>query len=539
MASLLSHTKTLMPTSSSGPGSSSASAQLPPVVDGDDDDDEHDLAQAFVYTQSSSKDQISPQPSSNQGLHPLQYSARRRHVVKRTYDSSDDDENHEHLQTPGGKKGRGHHGKLDENKVSATDKPSTRSIAASLKRGLRNKFRSNKNATNAPNSNPDDVNSPANIDSHAHSRTPSPPPNAPTPPSSLPDSEHHAVQTMQIDDIDDYIDVTDDDDTRELTEEEREQLALEQSRLERESRRLRRKPDRSKHDDNRLLDIATRLSKLSSTLADNVSSRTGVTVNAKNGHYGVCALGNVPPKTPRNKPNSASVPPINKTLVDDDAGLPYKPPKSKISLSDDKNKGNIKDDQFDDLSVPPLLSAKALKDHNHHNNGSLKGLDISPLSDNNNNNNNNASRSTTFHPQPHTSSNMKAPASKHKKTWMASFQAVRSLGRSVLTEGLGRKPSGNNTNNSTNSSNHSTVSTSNLKPHGNNRESSSNVMPSGTNSSSSTSNVYKELGSRLNERGQKLQQTSQASEQMRNDAGDLAAAARALRQRQQNKGFFG
>lgn len=58
-----------------------------------------------------------------------------------------------------------------------------------------------------------------------------------------------------------------------LTQEERENLAIEQSRLERESRRLRRKPDRSKTDDNRLLDIASQLSKLSSTLADNVTVR--------------------------------------------------------------------------------------------------------------------------------------------------------------------------------------------------------------------------------------------------------------------------
>lgn len=44
-----------------------------------------------MHTQSSNKEHISPQPSSNNFMHHvLQYSARRRHIVKRTYDSSDD-----------------------------------------------------------------------------------------------------------------------------------------------------------------------------------------------------------------------------------------------------------------------------------------------------------------------------------------------------------------------------------------------------------------------------------------------------------------
>lgn len=53
-----------------------------------------------------------------------------------------------------------------------------------------------------------------------------------------------------------------------LSVEDREQLSLEQSRLERESRRIKRKPLRSPVDDSRLVDIANRLSCISSTLAE-------------------------------------------------------------------------------------------------------------------------------------------------------------------------------------------------------------------------------------------------------------------------------
>lgn len=53
-----------------------------------------------------------------------------------------------------------------------------------------------------------------------------------------------------------------------LSVDDREDLALEQSRLERESRRLKRKPERNPLDDSRLEDIANRLSRISSTLAD-------------------------------------------------------------------------------------------------------------------------------------------------------------------------------------------------------------------------------------------------------------------------------
>lgn len=480
MATLLSHTKTLMPGSNGGTSTSS----LPPVVAlddaDDDDDDENDLAQAFVHAQSSNKDAISPQPSSNQApAANLQYSARRRHIVKRTYDSSDDDEammNFNLSNDP----------KQSDSKIIIVEKTSARStLAASLKRGLRNTFRSPTTSAGSNSVKRNSISSSQGSDIVADKEklrvrsTPSPPPEAPTPPSSLPDSD------AALDELD-AADAADDDDVRELTEEEREALALEQSRLERESRRLRRKPDRSKHDDNRLLDIATRLSKLSSTLADNVSSRNGAALVGKS----------FVPKTPRgHKPGGnhhlhhTLVSPIDKTLADDE-------------------------DKLDDLSTPPILSVSALKQQAHNPNDSLKGLDVSPMSDTHKSS---ATKSASFHPN-------KAPPSKHKKTWMASFQAVRSLGRVVLSEGLGRKPSAGG---------NAPSSSSNLK------HSAGTSHKDTAASTASASQVYNELGARLNERGQKLQQTANASDRMKKDAGDLASAARALRQRQQNKGFFG
>lgn len=287
---------------------------LPPIVDGceekwkkpkqcrgDEEGEEEEaedmaMASTCLYLSPSLEVDSHAASSSPKSLSsiPIQYSARRRHILRRTYDStssSDCDGPHsgDDHDTPDANQ-------LDQMDVQSLrrqlmqgadiDTPivtvehrAHRGHLASFRRNLRNARKAPAEASGLPsvdsavNRGVDAVDNLAwdamlddNVDAGGGKRTrsPSPPPAAPTPPSSVPDD----------DDLDDL--AVPMSPPVSLTLEERETLNKEQSKLERESRRLKRKPNRSKVDDLRLQEIASHLSKLSSTLADvsmNVSIR--------------------------------------------------------------------------------------------------------------------------------------------------------------------------------------------------------------------------------------------------------------------------
>lgn len=522
MADLVTHTRSMIPT----PALQTSSDALPPLLSNSSDDDENDLAQAFVQASSSNRDnsQSPPPQSASRTNQPVQYSARRRHVIRRTYDSTDEedydgkdvvDTRKLREQMMGGRDAA-------ETVVVTVEKPNHNShlpsLAANIKRGLRGAFRPGKPSSSSRSlSTVSSENNAARVPPDAsavpdRTRTPSPPPQAPTPPS--PDSGEE--------------DTEGEEEQRMLSEEERGKLAIEQSRLERESRRLRRKPDRSKEDDCRLLDIASRLSKLSSTLAENVwrggagggggdgggggSLRTRAARTRCNGGMGK--------KTGTSSRNRLVFPPhqhYNNNCSTCSNGKGESGGKGRKPSSPSSSNCHNCTENISGAQATGLSSSK-------------DNCVVSPVSDGNSPSSlfiGNESTSLRHHHHATTSSqHLRTPSGKRKKTWMA-LEAVKTLGRSVLSDGLGRR-----------------ASTAGNHGGGAERRNDSNGV-TGTaagrtgGGGDGTGNVYEELGSRLTERGERLKQSSEASERMKRDAGDMAAAARSLRQRQQNKGFFG
>lgn len=238
-----------------------------------------------------------------------------------------------------------------------------------------------------------------------------------------------------------------------LSTDDREDLAVEQSRLERESRRLKRKPQRSPDDDSRLEDIANRLSRISSTLADG----------------GAFEPAETSPITPA--PNSSGPPSSKKVAFNKPPRLERSTPVSPLADHDEE----LAFDSVEDEGAPQ--SARA---------------------------------------------NQKPGSSKRKKKgWMAleagvaSFRALgRTMRTSAVSTGKDSKPDAD------------------MSP---TRRGNGKKTPS---SHSAGESVFSDTTDRLNKRGERLNSMSNEADEMNSDAGDMLAAARSLRQRNQKGGFF-
>lgn len=454
--------------------------------DDDDDDDYGDLALISTFSHSershdssnSSSSQRYNIPQSPNGRRRVQYSARRRHVVRRTYDSSssssfgsltdfEDDTNtlRRHLMNG-----------ADANSVVTVEhKP--RLHLSSFKRGLKGAFRNNQFASDGPSLSKRPGKSLSNGVSLSDGVTsgdlaelsPSPTPEAPTPPSSLPDDDD--LEDLRVPSSKLKI----------LTEEQRETLTLEQSRLERESRRLKRKPERTLSDDKRLIEIAERVSTLSSTLAESTES------------------------------------------PDFEKGIIRPPPLTQDGLA--AKKSSHSKGERDNTS--------SREDGHVGSNGTRKGFfsvgkagrgsgavnsALSPVTEDEDSCGNGRDEEVAS-----TRSKAGTP-SKRKKGWMSieMVATFKMLGRSVRNTTLSGRGDGSGLDSGGSSA----------FTNGKGKSGSNSVSDTGR-----AGSVYSELGNKLSERGERLGVTAEGAEEMKNDASDMLAATRALRQRQQ-KGFF-
>lgn len=580
-------------------------AYLPPIVSGDEDDeyDDDDMRMASAHQQNiqTGRDDILSSSSARNASSaiPVQYSARRRHVVQRTYDSTSsssasslkldaalaqrnaDDVDLE-TDTASLRRQLMQGAEAGAAVVTVEHRASRGHHLAGLRRGLRGALRGGNGGSESSASTksavlpPSDANcSVSTVDSaltpspppfplptesstrttSQTPRTPSSPPAAPTPPSSVPD-----------DDPDNLDDLTVPQPLEALSQDQCEKLAREQSRLERESRRLRRKPERSKQDQLQLLDIASRLSKLSSTLADaSVKSNgfTGMDTSSSSNAGGSSSGGGGRLKSlllptartqqqtsPQQPPTTSPPPPPPPSPLPPPSLLPPPSPAPVPSPSSD--------------TTQRLGLARQGSQLQHHRKGifgvggktrstnaAAAVVVTSPLTDDGVANQEHAARYSTAHPA-------KTPSGgggKRKKTWLAleaGMAPFKAFGRTVRNTALASRgdstPSASSVNaSSSGDASHSTsgngaaASIPSSKTPSSRQGRKSNVAPLFSDATrkrqSGTTSAFAELSERLAQRSEKLGAAADASEQMASDAGDMLSAARALRQRQQ-KGAF-
>lgn len=269
-----------------------------------------------------------------------------------------------------------------------------------------------------------------------------------------------------------------------LTKTECHQLSEEHVALERESKRLMRKPDRTEEDNSRLEQIAETLSKLSSTLAEVADeNQNNIDMNTQEENES-----NDKESKQKDKHRGLSVKKSmfggSRQTTNTNNGKPSRMVKTD-RIPNNEPLSPVTDEDID-------LTFEV-----------VDGEEIIP---------------TTQPPESDTQGS-NAQLSKRKKGWMAIEAGVASL------RALGTRVRGGNVN------------------HGYHDKKNDHVGGrlggrSKTLNRDSNGNVFVETTQRLHERGEKLNNTANDAEQMANDADDMLAAVRALRQRKQKGGFF-
>lgn len=430
-----------------------------------------------------------------------QYSARRKHVVRRTYDStsssSDDSEFRARLAHNFRPLPQHHSSTFSSDPSDAAKVP--RPNLANFTRAFRSRIKpSTTPFSDTPSSVPPSSASITATESVASDApgtttsktipvedfgfgTPSTAPSAPTPPGSIPDDNHDSALT----DLSIPISTS-------MTDDQRKVLTLEQSQLERESRRLKRKPDRTRLDETRLLDIASRLSKLSSTLAE-TGDMSESSLRARN-----LFSPRVPPAFQLSRMEKD-----RETLVKSANGVTGKQMGNTINPS---RRGSNSVFGLKTGRAQAVLSPITVDGEDD------VGVDGTEEE---------TSPATGLGARGVTPSSTKA-VSKRKKTWMAleaGMAPFKALGRSVrntalpptMTPKAGRRGAT------------SGISLSN----------SFRADDTGTRRKGAGGSAFTDVAERLDDRAVKLNQAVEASDRMTTDASDMLAAARALRQRQQ------
>lgn len=269
------------------------------------------------------------------------------------------------------------------------------------------------------------------------------------------------------------------------TEDDKEQLTLELSRLGREVRRLKRIPHRSKHEQKKLEEMQAKAAKISDKLGHAPPEEGGPSPGEEDGSGTEMSPTAASGKTPKEDAMKAK-----KSAI-----FGGRPPKPERRTS----------------AVPTATDTHISRDY---------GLTEEEME---------FDKMEEASPQASRQNlGTRTPSSKRKKGWFAleaGVASIKALGRTVRTglaakgDADGKQSAGSNP----------------TSPVGNKPPAYSNSKAKSPNADAGGGgNAFAEAAAKVKQRGEKLGSAAEGSEQMANDAGDMLAAVRALRQR--NKG---